>query len=125
MGARRMADAGRKGQKGHDGKAPRGPLGCVDGFTVVDWREFLLRTNDVPAELLEKCPWDKFTGFDWAGLLFGKKKLGRYCPWETFDKDDWRILLFFHPEYRKEFEVHSGLKDEDLHVEDPGPIGWL
>jgi len=97
----------------------------VDGFTVVDWREFLLRTNDVPAELLEKCPWDKFTGFDWAGLLFGKKKLGRYCPWKTFDKDDWRILLFFHPEYRKEFEVHSGLKDEDLHVEDPGPIGWL
>ena len=51
--------------------------------------------------------------------------MGRYCPWETFDKDDWRILLFFHPEYRKEFEVHSGLKDEDLHVEDPGPIGWL
>lgn len=125
MGARRMADAGRKGQKGHDRKARTVSLGCVDGFTVVDWREFLLRANDVPAELLEKCPWDKFTGFDWAGLLFGKKKLGRHCPWETFDKDDWRILLFFHPEYRKEFEVHSGLKDEDLHVEDPGPIGWL
>lgn len=125
MSARRMADAGCKGQEGHGGKKPTVPGGRVDGFSVLDWREFLRAANAVPAELLEKCPWEKFTGFDWAGLLFGKKELGRYCPWETFDKADWGILLFFHPEYRNEFEVHSGLKYEDLHVEDPGPLGWL
>ena len=125
MGVKRMADAVCKGQEGHDWKEPTEP-GCrVDAFSVVDWREFLRTANVVPAELLAKCPWEKFTGFDWAELLFGKKELGKYCPWKTFDKDDWGILLFFHPEYRNEFEAHSGLKYEDLHVEDPGPISWL
>lgn len=98
---------------------------CINGFSASDWRKFLLKTHDVPAELLEKCPWDKFNGFDWSELLFEKKELGSYCRWETFDEDDWRIIMFFHPEYRNEFDIHSGLKYEDLNVEDPGPIAWL
>lgn len=125
MGARQMADARRKGQDGHDGKERTLPRRRVDGFPVVDRRESLRAANGVPAELPEKCPWDKFTGFDWAWLLFEKKELGKCCPWETFDKDDWRIILFFHPEHRKKFDIHSGLKYEDLSVEDAGPIGWL
>lgn len=101
------------------------PCRCVDGFSVSDWRQFLLKADDVPAELLEKSPWGKFNGFDWSELLFEKKELEQYCRWETFDEDDWRIILFFHPEYRNEFDIHSGLKYEDLHVENPGPIAWL
>lgn len=97
---------------------------CVDGFSASDW-QFLLKTNAVTAELLEKCPWNKFNGFDWSELLFEKKELEQYCRWETFDEDDWRIIMFFHPEYRNEFDIHSGLKYEDLHVEDQGPIAWL
>ena len=98
---------------------------CVDGFSASDWRKFLLKAHAVPKELLEKCPWGQFNSFDWAELLFEKKELEPYCRWETFDEDDWRIIMFFHPEYRNEFDLHSGLKYEDLHVEDPGPIAWL
>lgn len=101
------------------------PCGGVEDFSASDWRKFLLKADAVPAERLEKCPWGQFNGFDWSELLFGKKELGQYCPWKTFDEDDWRILLFFHPECRKEFDIHSGLKYEDLHVKDPGPIAWL
>jgi hypothetical protein len=117
------------------GRRVRGPrpeigqeavLRCrVDGFSASDWRKFLLKAHAVPAELLEKCPWGQFNGFDWSELLFERKELGQYCPWKTFDEDDWRIILFSHPECRNEFDIHSGLKYEGLHVEDPGPIAWL
>lgn len=94
---------------------------CVDRFSTSDWREFLLSANAVPAELLEKCPWDKFRGFDWVELL-AKKEWRKYCHWETFDEGNWRMLLYFHPEYRSDFDVHSGMKYEELHLEDWNPF---
>lgn len=122
----KMEPQGGRGRGPRPGIGPETVTRCrVDGFSASDWRKFLLKADAVPSELLEKCPWGQFNGFDWSELLFEKKELEKHCRWETFDEDDWRIIMFFHPEYRNEFDIHSGLKYEDLNVEDPGPIAWL
>ncbi|MBQ7251651.1 MAG: hypothetical protein IJS32_03510 [Kiritimatiellae bacterium] len=94
----------------------------VDNFSSKDWRRFLLELDAVPGELLDKCPWEKFTGNDWVGLLCSKADFAKYCHWDTFETDNWRELLHSRPEYRSEFNAHSGLKYEDLDVENWEPF---
>lgn len=123
----------------------------VDDFTAEDWLAFLETVGAVPEEILEKCPagkfkdcewcalltslptvpdillrkcpWNRFSGGIWADILSAKDS-GRYvghCPWEKFGEEEWRHILYYHPEFRDEFDAHSNLKYEDLHMDDWEP----
>lgn len=118
-----------------------------EDFTCEDWLTFFGNVESVPPPILDQCPWDKFDGYIWGKFLESEKtkKYANRCPWEKFDvkgwleilllspetigehtahcpwkefkEDDWRQLLYFSKDYRNEFEAYSGLRYEDLHLD--------
>lgn len=94
----------------------------AEKFTLREWVQ-LLRTDNVPPQILAKCPWNKFDGNLWSDILFAKDKdkYAEFCPWQTFDTDEWREILYFHKDCREQFDAHAGMKFEELHMEDWEP----
>jgi len=95
----------------------------VGNFTDSEWCSLLKSLPTVPDILLRKCPWERFSGDVWADILSAEnhERYLRHCPWDKFGEDDWRHILYYRPECRNEFDAHSNLKYEDLHMEDWEP----
>lgn len=99
---------------------------CTKGFVKQDWIVLLQTLDNVPQNILGRCPWGRFRATDWMSLL-SSEMAGKYadrCPWGTFDIDDWREILYGHKEFRKEFDAHSQLKYEDLDLDNWEPDWW-
>lgn len=98
----------------------------VEKFKHHEWCSLLRSLPTVPEIWLRKCPWDSFGGDIWADILsaMDRERYLEHCPWEKFGEEDWRYILYFHPECRKEFDAHTGMKFEDLHMEDWEPDWW-
>lgn len=98
-------------------------------FTGKDWREFLLYfwMRDVPGFVLNSvfmpCKWSLLDGKDWSELLSKKPRIEfqHFCDWKKLDIDDWRTLLRSQPEFKDRFEPCTGMKYEDLDMEDSVP----
>lgn len=100
--------------------------GLVKDFEEEDWGVLLRTLDDVPQPMLDQCPWDKLRVGFWTGVMSSDKtrKYLEYCPWESFGMEAWREILYYHPEYRDKFDVHSGLRYEDLDLENWEPDIW-
>ncbi|MBR6021925.1 MAG: hypothetical protein IK066_05840 [Kiritimatiellae bacterium] len=107
------------------GAVPEAVLGkCrIGNFTDSEWCSLLTSLPAVPEIWLRKCPWNRFDGTIWADILSAKnsERYLEHCPWDKFGEDDWRHILYHRPECRNEFDAHSNLKYEDLHMEDWEP----
>lgn len=92
-------------------------------LTGRDWCDALLEVGDaMPSAILAKCDWHLFTVRDWVKLLLSRKQYADKCDWMKLGKDEWQELLCVCPEFRPQFDKHSGLKYEDLQVDEWEPF---